>query len=232
MIDHEAITTTLRSSDCHFVDDGNVDKGAIAAHFKTKKKTPMPSFVKPGAVKVGASKGNTAGKDGSKVRRVGRTDTNVRVSNVVLPQSRPQTRVRASAVEGKRILVTKGEFRGLSGTISSCIPGGWYLISNLHDDEHELDVLIHSEKLELINNVSSQILPMLGHTHERIKSRIHLKASELRLSALKEKKQKISESATDTDIRTMKHLEEIETEMKSLTAKIVAFRQNNLGTSS
>lgn len=212
MLDHESVKTTFRSSDCHFVDDGKVDKGAIAAHYQTKKKTPMPSFVKPGAVKIAVHKD----KPVAKVRRVGRTDTNVRVSNIVVPQ----TRVRASAVEGKRVLVTGGEFRGRIGTISSCIPGGWYLISNLYDDDHELDVLINSEKLELINDVTSQMLPMLGHTHERIKSSIHLKASQLRLSALKEKKQKLSESAADS--RAKKHLEEIDKEIKSLTAKIAA----------
>jgi hypothetical protein len=225
LLDHEAVKSTVRSSDCHFIDDGKVDKGAIAAHYQTKKKTAMPAFVKPGTVKLAVNKDTTAVV--AKVRRVGRTDTNVRVSNVIIPQ----TRVRASAVEGKRVLVTGGEFRGLSGTISSCIPGGWYLISNLYDDDHELDVLINSKKLELINDVSSQMLPMLGHTHERIKSSIHLKASQLRLSALEEKKQKLSESATDTDRRTKKHLEEIDREMKSLTAKIAAICQNS-GTSS
>jgi len=64
------------------------------------------------------------------------------------------------------------------------------------------------------------MLPMLGHTHERIKSSIHLNASQLRLSALKEKKQKLSESAADS--RAKKHLEEIDKEIKSLTANIAA----------
>ena len=39
------------------------------------------------------------------------------------------------------------------------IPGGWYLVSNLYEDDDQLDVLIHSEKLELISNVSSRMLP-------------------------------------------------------------------------
>jgi predicted nucleic acid-binding Zn-ribbon protein len=56
---------------------------------------------------------------------------------------------------------------------------------------------------------------------------IHLKASELRLSALNEKKQKVLKSAANhTDSRTKKHLEDIEREIKSLTAKIAAFRQD------
>ena len=159
---------------CHFVDDGEVDKGAIIAHYQTKKaKTRMPSFVRPGSVKVS---GNNDVATAAMVSRVGRTGSNVRVSNVVIPQTlpdtRPLTRVRGSAIEGKRVLVTGGEYRGLSGTISSCIPGGWYLVSNLYEDDHQLDVLIHSEKLELISNVSSSMLPLLGQNESRqIKSR-------------------------------------------------------------
>ena len=178
MLDHEAVTTTLRSSDCLFIDNGNVNKDAIAAHYGTKKKkVPMPAFVKPGTVNIGRKNRTTPA-----VRRVGRSDANVRVSNVVIPQARPPTRVRASAVEGKRVMVTGGEFRGLSGTISSCIPGGWYLVSNLYDDDQHLDVLIHSGKLELVDDRSPKKTPVQqGHIHEQIKSSIHAKASELRM---------------------------------------------------
>mmetsp|Transcript_25617 Transcript_25617/g.51366 ORF Transcript_25617/g.51366 Transcript_25617/m.51366 type:complete len:768 (-) Transcript_25617:79-2382(-) len=184
VLDHEAVTTTLRSSDCHFIDDGEADKDAIAAHYRTKKKVSMPSFVKHGVINVSGNRAIAAAA--ASVRRVGRTDSNVRVSNVVIPQTRPHTRVRASAVEGKRVLVTGGEFRGLSGTISSCIPGGWYLVSNLYDDDHELDVLINSERLKLMDGVSSKTSSMQGRIQEQIKSRIHSKASELRM----EKKRK------------------------------------------
>ena len=55
---------------------------------------------------------------------------------------------------------------------------------------------------------------------------IHLKASELRLSALREKKQKALEDLNnETDKRTRKYLDDIEAEMESLTTKIAAFRQ-------
>mmetsp|Transcript_25303 Transcript_25303/g.39262 ORF Transcript_25303/g.39262 Transcript_25303/m.39262 type:complete len:928 (+) Transcript_25303:229-3012(+) len=184
VLDHEAVTTTLRSSDCHFIDDGEADKDAIAAHYRTKKKVSMPSFVKHGVINVSGNRAIAAAA--ASVRRVGRTDSDVRVSNVVIPQTRPHTRVRASAVEGKRVLVTGGEFRGLSGTISSCIPGGWYLVSNLYDDDHELDVLINSERLKLMDGVSSKTSYMQGRIQEQIKSRIYSKASELRM----EKKRK------------------------------------------
>lgn len=182
MLDHEEVYTTLRSSDCHFIDDGKVDKDAIAAHYQTKKKTQMPSFVKQSWNKAAVA---------ARVRRVGRTETNVRVSNVVMPQTRPSTRVRASAVEGKRVMVTGGEFRGLSGTISSCIPGGWYLVSNLYDDDHELDVLIKSDKLELIDGESSKTPPEEGLSREQLMSSIHSKASELRMEKKRKKEKNV-----------------------------------------
>jgi predicted nucleic acid-binding Zn-ribbon protein len=57
---------------------------------------------------------------------------------------------------------------------------------------------------------------------------IHLKASELRLSALREKKQKALEDLNnETDKRTRKYLDDIEEEMESLTTKIAAFRQGS-----
>lgn len=171
----------MRSSDCFFVDDGEVDKRAIAEHYQTKKKTQMPSFIQPtAAIQIGESYDAStppsppAVASSATVRRVGRTGRKVCVSNVVIPQAaRSQTRVRASALEGKRVLVTGGEFRGLSGFITSCIPGGWYLISKLYNDNHDLDVLVHSEKLELIDDASSQMLPISTQrqSHEQIKSR-------------------------------------------------------------
>ena len=59
---------------------------------------------------------------------------------------------------------------------------------------------------------------------------IHLKASELRLSALREKKQKALEDLNnETDKRTRKYLDDIEAEMESVTTKIAAFRQGSSG---
>jgi hypothetical protein len=57
---------------------------------------------------------------------------------------------------------------------------------------------------------------------------IHLKASELRLSALREKKQKALEDLNnETDKRTRKYLDDIEAEMESLTTKIATFCQGS-----
>jgi hypothetical protein len=79
--------------------------------------------------------------------RTGRSGRNIRVSKKVVPQCR----VRASQVEGKHVLVTGGEYRGLIGSIDSTIPGGFYVVSYLFKhDKLDLDVIIHSDQLELI----------------------------------------------------------------------------------
>lgn len=82
--------------------------------------------------------------------RVGRSGNNIRVSKEIIPQCR----VRTSAVEGSKVLVTGGEHKGLIGTIDSAIPGGWYLVSNLFDNILDLDAVISSEHLELVPSSS------------------------------------------------------------------------------
>lgn len=78
--------------------------------------------------------------------RAGRSSKSIRVSKDVIPQSR----VRTSAVEGSKVVVTGGEYRGRVGTIDSAIPGGWYLVSNLFDNNSDLDAVVNSEHLELV----------------------------------------------------------------------------------
>jgi len=126
-------------------------------------------------------------------RRQGRSAPNVRVSSVVNPQSR----VRGSAVEGKNVLVLRGPYRGLCGTIDSCIPGGWYVVSNLlRNDNLDLDVIVNSQYLKIIPvmiNLNQQ-QPVEGEVDTAnimIQRRIHLQAAKLRLGALIEEKQKI-----------------------------------------
>ena len=70
----------------------------------------------------------------------------MRVNRTVVPQ----TRVRASKNEGRKVLVTGGEYRGLSGMIDSTIPGGWYLVSNLVGAGDDMEAVVHSKNLELI----------------------------------------------------------------------------------
>ena len=143
-------------------------KTDAAAADKEKGQTNASSVSVERTVNIGRKNRTTTA-----FRRVGRSDANVRVSNVVIPQARPPTRVRASAVEGKRVMVTGGEFRGLSGTISSCIPDGWYLVSNLYEDDQHLDVLIHSGNLQLVADASRKKTPaQQGHISTNQKSSI------------------------------------------------------------
>ena len=51
------------------------------------------------------------------------------------------------ALQQRLILLNVSEF--ILGTIDSCIPGGWYLVSNLFKNDN-LDVVISSRHLELI----------------------------------------------------------------------------------
>ncbi len=63
----------------------------------------------------------------------------------------PQTRVRASAAEGCRVKITAGPYCGLTGKIESCIPGNWYLISELSKkNKFDFDYIVHSRHLEML----------------------------------------------------------------------------------
>ena len=56
-------------------------------------------------------------------------------------------------MEGKHVLVTGGEYRGLSGVIDSTLPGGWYVVSNLFKhDRLSLEVIVSSNNLELMTD--------------------------------------------------------------------------------
>ena len=52
--------------------------------------------------------------------RIGRSGPDVRINSDVVPQSR----VRASKVEGRNVFVTGGEYRGLTGEIYFLLPRG------------------------------------------------------------------------------------------------------------
>ena len=50
--------------------------------------------------------------------------------------------------------------------MEACIPGGWYLISDLlEDDDHELDIAISSKHLDLLDKVETPA-PMASHSHD------------------------------------------------------------------
>eukprot|EP00804_Cyclotella_cryptica_P000783 CCRYP_001050-RA/>CCRYP_001050-RA protein AED:0.03 eAED:0.03 QI:167/1/1/1/0.66/0.5/4/169/866 len=129
------------------------------------------------------------------LHRIGRSGRNIRISKSVVPQCR----VRASAVEGKHVLVIGGEYRGLSGIVDSTLPGGWYVISNLFKHDHlSLDVIVSSNNLELMPDKISWSQSRLPGD-DTIKTRVRLQASKLRLDALNEEKEKVLRSAATSN---------------------------------
>ena len=67
----------------------------------------------------------------------------------------PQIRVRASAVEGRRVKIINGPYRGLVGSIESCIPGNWYIISDLSQKNmFDLDYIVHARNLQILNETT------------------------------------------------------------------------------
>eukprot|EP00979_Chaetoceros_neogracilis_P013377 scaffold3806_cov230-Chaetoceros_neogracile.AAC.1 len=84
----------------------------------------------------------------SPIYRQARSSTTARVSGKVQPQSS----LRASKVVGRTVLITGGSHKGQFGLIDSCIPGNWYVISDVYnDDALDLDVVVHSKNLKLVN---------------------------------------------------------------------------------
>ena len=78
--------------------------------------------------------------------REARSSLNARVNKDV----QPQTKVRASAVEGRRVKITAGPYSGMTGKVESCIPGNWYLVSDLSKkNKFGLDYIVHAKNLEI-----------------------------------------------------------------------------------
>jgi hypothetical protein len=46
-----------------------------------------------------------------------------------------------------------------AGLIDSCIPGNWYVISDVYnDDALDLDVVVHSKNLKLVNSAVKEMV--------------------------------------------------------------------------
>lgn len=46
-----------------------------------------------------------------------------------------------------------------AGLIDSCIPGNWYVLSNVfNDDSIDLDVVVHSKNLKLVNSAAKELV--------------------------------------------------------------------------
>ena len=116
-------------------------------------------------------------ESGSQEYRQARTSVTGRVREDILPQ----TAIRESNVEGRTVLITGGSHKGLFGErkcmlpfllismlfntimtndfhsfllgkIDSCIPGNWYVISDIFtDDTLDLDIVVHADNLKLMS---------------------------------------------------------------------------------
>lgn len=76
--------------------------------------------------------------------RESRTSPNARVSEVI----QPQTMIRSSSVEGRHVIVTGGSNMGLLGKVHACIPGDWYMITDVSNPDTEY--IIHSKNLKIV----------------------------------------------------------------------------------
>ena len=72
--------------------------------------------------------------------------------NAVIKRNvQPQTKVRVSVVEGRRVKIIDGPYSGMTGRIESCIPGNWYLVSELSKkNKFDLNYIIHAKSLEIL----------------------------------------------------------------------------------
>lgn len=79
--------------------------------------------------------------------REARSSANARINEHV----QPQTKVRASTAEGRRVKITAGPYCGLTGKVESCIPGNWYLVSDLSKkNKFDFDYIVHANSLEML----------------------------------------------------------------------------------
>ena len=111
-------------------------------------------IVPPPAIEEVAAEAVAEAARRAAVIRQGRTAPNITVSANI----EPQVRVRASAMEGREVIVTDGRLKGLVGKIEACLPGGWYVVSDLLD-ERELGVehVVSSASLDLLESSNKSL---------------------------------------------------------------------------
>lgn len=79
------------------------------------------------------------------------------VNAVVNRNVQPQVRVRASTVEGRRVEIINGPYKGIKGNIDSCIPGNWYLIADLSKkNKFDLDLIVHAKNLKMLDTTTDK----------------------------------------------------------------------------
>ncbi|KAL3808866.1 hypothetical protein ACHAXA_004153 [Cyclostephanos tholiformis] len=153
--------------------------------------------------------------------RIGRSSPNVRVNSGVVPQNR----VRASMREGRKVLVIGGEYRGLSGIIDSCIPGGWYLVKDLFRNV-VLNVVLNMRDLALIPENVVADTPDEGQEEllKSMKTRIHLKAAKLRLDAVIEERERLAMDRQSERTRAL--MNKLDEDIDEMAKQIVILHQS------
>lgn len=132
-------------------------------------------------------------ESGSQEYRQARTSVTGRVREDILPQ----TAIRESNVEGRTVLITGGSHKGLFGKIDSCIPGNWYVISDIFtDDTLDLDIVVHADNLKLMSasfGRSSQEEKSNADKNDQHGQQIikTMESARLRIEALEEQKDKL-----------------------------------------
>jgi len=131
--------------------------------------------------------------------REARSSSNTHVNSSV----QPQVRVRASAAEGRRVMVTAGPYRGCVGRIESCIPGNWYLVSDLSKrNKFSLDFIVHSNNLEILHD-DADSTSMKSTKEKEGKKQSHTKITLLLKENLKMIRLQISSLETEkNDLKT------------------------------
>lgn len=111
---------------------------------------------------------------------------NVRVNSSIIPQRR--TRMNLFS-KNQKVLVIDGPHRGLCGKVSRMLIGGWCFVSGLHPDQPNVDVIMRSTNIELIDckdisNMKSHPNVKSWYEVELSQKRILCRSTKLRLEAL------------------------------------------------
>ena len=180
-----------------------------------RKHASYEPIVPPPAIEEAAAEAVAEAARRAAAIRQGRTAPNVTVSANI----EPQVRVRASAMEGREVLVTEGRLKGLVGKIEACLPGGWYVVSDLlNEGELGVEHVVSSASLDLLESSKKSLgsaanvppgsdgkLPSAKELVESFQSTVEklysnpLKQMNLRLEEMEKEKESIA-SFLDLDI--------------------------------
>ena len=79
--------------------------------------------------------------------RQGRTDPDL----LICAEIKPQTK----RLEGKKVVITSGQYRGREGHIKTSVPGGWYLVEGILK---EISLVVSPESVEEIQDATAALI--------------------------------------------------------------------------